>query len=373
MAIAATLLAALLAVGAQATPGPNYAQYVHGGHYMNYTSVPGYFLQDDPSTNASTFDYTAVNFGLINRTYDADDTCRPGEHLTQWQRFEREVLRLNQESPKNVEYKVIWFGRHAEGFHNAEQTFVGTPAWNCYWAELTGNSTASWADAHLTPAGIQSALVANAFWKHEIEAQKIPTPGSFYTSPLFRCLQTANLTFTGLPLPKNKPFIAMIKELLRENISIHTCDRRSNKTFIHESFPSFRIEEGFHEHDPLWNGVTAETESSEDVRSRVVLDDIFTHDCNTYISVTSHSGEIGSILEVLNHIPFSLNTGAIIPVLIRAEALSPKEIKTTTTQDWTASAHCTVPPVSSVDNNGPCACPSSAAPVTTPLIPTTPP
>lgn len=27
------------------------------GVYINYTSVPGYFLQDDPSTNATTFDY----------------------------------------------------------------------------------------------------------------------------------------------------------------------------------------------------------------------------------------------------------------------------------------------------------------------------
>lgn len=73
---------------------------------------------------------TATNFGLINRTYDADNTCHSGSHLTQWQRFEAEVLRLNQQAPRDVEYKVVWFARHAEGYHNAEESFVGTPAWN---------------------------------------------------------------------------------------------------------------------------------------------------------------------------------------------------------------------------------------------------
>ena len=29
----------------------------NGVSYVNYTSMQGYFLQDDPLTNASTFDY----------------------------------------------------------------------------------------------------------------------------------------------------------------------------------------------------------------------------------------------------------------------------------------------------------------------------
>lgn len=28
--------------------------------YINYTAVTGYFLQDDPTTNASTFDYVSI-------------------------------------------------------------------------------------------------------------------------------------------------------------------------------------------------------------------------------------------------------------------------------------------------------------------------
>lgn len=33
--------------------------------YINYTSVTGYFLQDDPSTNASTFSYVGDPQGAI--------------------------------------------------------------------------------------------------------------------------------------------------------------------------------------------------------------------------------------------------------------------------------------------------------------------
>ncbi|KAI2825320.1 hypothetical protein CBS147321_10731 [Aspergillus niger] len=55
--------------------------------YINYTTVTGYFLQDEDSTDASTFDYTTTNFGLINRTYPSDNTHNHHQDLTQWERF----------------------------------------------------------------------------------------------------------------------------------------------------------------------------------------------------------------------------------------------------------------------------------------------
>lgn len=173
-------------------------------------------------------------------------------------------------------------------------------------------------------------------------------------------------------------FAPLILEKLRENISIHTCDRRSNRSVIQQAFPfpTWRFEPGFTECDELWNGVTGETASSEAVRSKEVLDQIFSFsrtssagkkDNGLFISITSHSGEIASLLSVLGHRPFSLNTGAVIPVLVKAETVYYHPSPTTTTQPWTTSPHCTVPPVTSVSA---CLCPSSAAPVTTPLVPT---
>lgn len=54
---------------------------------------------------------------------------------------------------------------------------------------------------------------------------------------------------------------------------------------------------------------------------KLLLDDVFSHDDSTYISFTSHSGAIGGILRVLGHRQFSLVTGAVIPVLVKAETV----------------------------------------------------
>lgn len=254
--------------------------------------------------------------------------------------------------------------------HVVEPGLCRVDALQCYWAELDGNGTAVWADAHLTAAGIAQAQVANDFWRHEFAVQKIPAPQSYYTSPLSRCLETANITFSGLDLPMYYPFIPTVKHLFRETISIHTCDRRSNKTYIHDSFPSYIIEPGFTEYDELWNGVTSETNSAQVARSYKILTEVFEADDHTYISITSHSGEIGAILEAIGHQAFSLNTGAVIPALVKAEFLPPADAVSTSTQPWTVSPHCTVPPVTSQTTGASmCVCPNSAAPVTTTLAP----
>ncbi|OOQ90488.1 putative GPI anchored protein [Penicillium brasilianum] len=336
---------------------------------IEYSTVTGFFLQDETATDASSFDYTAVNFGLINRTYPTDQSLKHhGKDLTQWERFYHQVQKLNDESNKNVEYKVLFLGRHGEGWHNAAETFYGTPAWNCYWAELDGNDTATWHDAALTTNGVNQALIAHNFWQKEIDEQRIHTPDNYYVSPLTRALQTANYTFNGLDLPHgSSSFKPVVKELFREGVSIHTCDHRRSKTYIKGLFPSWRIESGFVENDELWNGVTAETSAAQDVRSAAALGEVFfatSSKEDSFVSVTSHSGEISSILRVLGHRTFSLKTGAVIPVLVKAEKVK-ATASTTIAVSWTASPHCTAPPVTSVTA---CVCPSSAAPVTTPLV-----
>lgn len=311
--------------------------------YINYTTVTGYFLQDEPSTNASTFNFMTTNFGLINRTYPADSTLHSHHNLTQWQRFTHQVTQLNREAPRGTEYKLLYMGRHGDGYHNDAQAYYGTPAWNCYYSELDGNSTVTWSDAHLSPLGVAQALAVNEFWASEIKDQKIPTPQSYYTSPLTRCLQTANYTFNGLDLPAAHPFLPQVKEYLREGISGHTCDRRSNETYIHDLFPSYRIEPGFTQSDELWVALHGETSTDQAVRSKRVLDSVFSADGSTYISITSHSGEIGSLLSVLDHRVFGLSTGAAIPVLVKAQTVG-GAAATTALQPYTALCTCTSPP-----------------------------
>lgn len=156
-------------------------------------------------------------------------------------------------------------------------------------------------------------------------------------------------------------------------ISEHTCDHRSSRSWIHENYPSFQFEAGFTEEDELWTGVTTEVSAAQDFRSKTLLDDIFSNDDNTYLSFTSHSGEIRSILRVIGHRSFSLSTGQIIPALIKAETVTPdKATSTVTSASWTPSPFCTEAPVTSISewgSGGGCVCPSSAEPVITQLPP----
>lgn len=223
----------------------------------------------------------------------------------------------------------------------------------------------TWADADLTPAGISQAEVANAFWQHEITYQHIPYPQSYYTSPLTRCLRTANITFASLDLPVYYPFIPTVRELFRESISIHTCDRRSNRTYIQERFPTYHIDPSLTEYDELWNGVTAETNAAQDARSKKVLDSVFGTDDHTWVSITSHSGEIASILRVLGHQAFSLNTGAVIPVLVEAKFLPTGPAPSN--PPYTTSTHCAASPITSIATlSQGCVCTGTVG-ITTPI------
>ncbi|KAM3546357.1 hypothetical protein ARSEF1564_000632 [Beauveria bassiana] len=335
------------------------------GKTIKYSSVPGYFLQDDPATDPSKFDYAEHNLGLIERSYPTDKSFDSDGTKTQWQRFARWVAHLNNNNchkDSSVRFKVLVMGRHGQGYHNAAESYYGTPAWNCYWAELDGNGTSTWADPKLTPQGLAEASKASAFYKSRFQEHGMPFFESYYSSPLTRCVQTAQGTFAGLALPAARPFAPIIKELFRESISIHTCDHRSNKTYIRSIAPQFTFEAGFTEEDELWRGKQGEGETSDGqkARNKVVLDDVFTNDANTWISITSHSGEIASLLGVLNHRKFGLQTGQIIPVLVKAEVVQ-RPTTTSSIVSFTSEATCNAPPITSISGQG-CVCTASATP-----------
>ncbi|KAI4209605.1 MAG: hypothetical protein LQ351_007502 [Letrouitia transgressa] len=289
-----------------------------------YETVKEYFLQDDPETVTAGFDYTATNFGLRDRSYESDEKL-DAQHgrKTQWKRFEQEVLRLNREDKPEARYKVLFLARHGQGVHNVKEKFYGREEWDRYWAAQDGDSESDWVDAHLTELGIQQALAANTFWKRQMAEQNIPMPQRYYTSPLYRCLETASRTFFNLDLPPDRPFKPVVKELLREVHGVHTCDRRSTCSSLSNAFPAFAFEPGFTEDDELWRAERRESDEEADARAKRLLDDIFAHDGKEtmWISFTSHSGVTGALLRVLGHQPFRVETGAVMPVLVRAQRL----------------------------------------------------
>ncbi|KAI4245828.1 MAG: hypothetical protein L6R40_002356 [Gallowayella cf. fulva] len=187
---------------------------------FTYTTVTGYFLQDDNATVAENFDFISTNFGLIERDYQSDSSHDgQGEKKTQWERFQREVARLNQQGEQGTVYKVLFIGRHGQGVHNVAERRYGTAEWDRYWAAQEGDSIAQWVDPHLTETGIHQAETVHAFWKHQLAVAKTPAPESYYSSPLYRCLETANLTFADLDLPAGRPYQPVVKEVCLLSVS----------------------------------------------------------------------------------------------------------------------------------------------------------
>ncbi|KAF7588729.1 hypothetical protein BBP40_005290 [Aspergillus hancockii] len=306
--------------------------------HLKFSTVTGYFLQDDPSTDPKKFDYVASNFGIIPRSYDSDSEFDPDGRKTQWERFEHHLHKLNSDSSSETTYRLLFLGRHGEGIHNVAERRYGTELWDCHWSLLDGDETGNWVDARLTEVGINQAKTANKAWKKQLE-DKIPHPQAYYVSPLNRCLATASLTFEGLGLPHTDPFRPLIKELVRETLGLHTCDMRSSKTAIEKEYPLFRFEDGFAEEDPLYLSDLRESDTARDKRLRELLVDVFEHDDSTVISFTAHSGAITSILEVVGHRRFMLVTGGVIPVLVRVERVTGPE-PAMRVEPWTGKPEC---------------------------------
>jgi broad specificity phosphatase PhoE len=194
-----------------------------------------------------------------------------------------------------------------------------------------------------------------------LRTQHLPAPESYYTSPLTRCLQTAALTFDVLALPADRAFAPVVKERLREVLGVHTCDRRSSRSRIREMYPEWQFEDGFAEEDPLWEADVRESPEAQDVRTRELLDDVFGSDGKTYVSFSSHSGEIASVLRgrwsgfrwgdelmrvVIGHRKFELGTGHVIPVLVKAETVYGTRPATSIPPSTPVST-CTAPPATS--------------------------
>ena len=86
------------------------------------------------------------NFGLIPRAYPSDETLQDVESKTPWQRFEHYVKTLNGNAEEGTEYKVLYLGRHGQGYHNVAESRYGTKLWDV--------SSAHFNLAFLTPSSL---------------------------------------------------------------------------------------------------------------------------------------------------------------------------------------------------------------------------
>lgn len=82
---------------------------------------------------------------------------------------------------------------------------------------LDGADGITWSDAVLTDIGREQARDVHRLWQKML-LQGIPPPETYYVSPLTRTIQTADESFKGLDLPKDKPYRPYIKEVGRSQL-----------------------------------------------------------------------------------------------------------------------------------------------------------
>ncbi|KAJ7154898.1 histidine phosphatase superfamily [Mycena crocata] len=270
---------------------------------FQYEYIPGFFAQDDPLVDSEALGAVPPRFGLL----DASDS--------RWSDLSAKLRELNVQDAA-VSYKLFFFARHGEGYHNAGREKHGSTDWLAHWAMLNGDQEITWGpDAELTPLGKSEAAHAHKMWKAERALDDpMPLPEKMYCSPMTRAMQTHAITFEGVSDQR-----ALVVENVREWHSKHTCDKRRTGTYIQTAFSHVDIESGFTEEDELWKPEARETQEHAAARARTVLDKIFTQDNDvTFLSVTVHVGIIASFLRAVNREWYSLPTGGVLPIVIKA-------------------------------------------------------
>lgn len=267
--------------------------------------VPNYFKQLSQETDETTFNYFKEHFGK----------------LKPWKEILADLRKLNKEAEgSRVVYKVLFLGRHGQGYHNLANLKYGEKAWNEYWLKICGDGEIVWApDPELTELG--NAQAKDNYHQFKIElADGLQVPSKWYSSPFRRSVDT--LIGTWDEIVDLKAVGPLIMEDLRETIGVHFCDKRSPRSVIADKYVDrgFIIEDGFEEEDVYFKDDYREKVWEQALRQNRAFQHIFenTSADDDILSVTSHSGSIRTQLMVLGHRPFAIGTGGIIPVFVKA-------------------------------------------------------
>ncbi|KAK4183637.1 histidine phosphatase superfamily [Podospora australis] len=299
---------------------------------LKFTALDGFFAFDERATRPKPADASAMpqlttlpGLGLIDQPYPTDSDFDPEGKKQPWERFTHYLHHLNETEKGKAWHKLIYVTRHGQGYHNAKESAVGTAEWESKWVHLNGDDKTTWFDSNLTPLGRSQALSLQEFWQTNSSTLKLPLPQKVYSSPLTRCLETTQLSCSFLFPPKEQDTppapSPIVKELLRERLHRHTCDRRRPRSYISDSFPLFKLEEGFTEEDELWKPEGRETLEEHTERVKTVLNQVFAAngDEEEIISFTAHYGTIEALIAATGHRWFWVSPANVVPFLIKAE------------------------------------------------------
>lgn len=99
--------------------------------HFKFDHQPGYFVDHVELAKSSPDGKitTQPSFGIIDQTF-SDDTSSTDKSALPWERLLTELTRLNEQSPAEVSYKLLFLTRHGFGVHNEAEARFGTKAWD---------------------------------------------------------------------------------------------------------------------------------------------------------------------------------------------------------------------------------------------------
>eukprot|EP00644_Phytophthora_capsici_P013394 jgi/Phyca11/568496/estExt2_Genewise1.C_PHYCAscaffold_290130 len=148
--------------------------------------------------------------------------------------------------------KVVYFVRHAQGYHNLAEQKYGVGRWEDEFARSD-----EFLDPDLTPFGVEDTKVKGPpSLKAELERDMHPIE-RVVVSPLSRAIQTAQTFFAKDQVP-NSPFLCM--ENCREVFDCYTFDKRRPLSEIKKKFPTVDFSLVKDEKDALWSSTHHETQ-----------------------------------------------------------------------------------------------------------------
>lgn len=189
------------------------------------------------------------------------------------------------------------------------------------WSKLEGDGNRTWYDAELVDEGVEQAKALGTFFAEGVKNMGFPVPDTLYTSPLARCLETTKLVFKDVIEGQGRPFRPAVKELLRERLTDHTCDRRRASKWITATYPEYELEVAFADEDVLWHADRSESSAENIVRTQRLLEDIWEENSGAFIALVTHSFALSSMLEVIHAPHFRVGEGVMTAFLVKGQRL----------------------------------------------------
>ncbi|KAI9745840.1 MAG: hypothetical protein M1818_000521 [Claussenomyces sp. TS43310] len=149
----------------------------------------------------------------------------------------------------------------------------------------------------------------------------MPLPQSFYTSTSTQALQMLDLTYSDLPFRAGQIYEPKGSELLREKSQFEEAADYGEESLLSNAERRDEQSEGGLLGTKMWRFKVSEMDDERNRRMRLLLDEIFENDQNTFISVNGPSKLIAALLRIIGHQHFQPTVGNILPVLIKAESV----------------------------------------------------